>query len=151
MLLGEGLHGGGVEAGVGEHADLGGDVGPVVGGAELLEVLLKQRAHGDDAVRHALDLAQPLLFQRRVVQDLRRYPRAVDGRVRVQRPHEDLDLGVNSLLLLGRVGQDREGAHTLAVEALLQVERALAVTISKLLVMNGSSGSTHHVLGEALA
>jgi hypothetical protein len=35
--------------------------------SQLLQVLLQESAHGDDAVRHALDLAEPLLVQRWVV------------------------------------------------------------------------------------
>ena len=91
----------GGQAGVGEHANLGCDVAPVVLAAELLEVLLEESTHGDDAVGHALDLTQPLLVQRRVVEDLGGDAGTVDGRVGVERAHEDLDLRVDALLLLG--------------------------------------------------
>jgi hypothetical protein len=99
-------------------AYLAGDVGPVVLAAQFLEVLLQQSAHFDDAVGHALDLAQPLLVEFSVVQDGGGNASAVDGRVRVQRPHEDLDLGLHALLLLGRGGHERERADTLTVQTL---------------------------------
>lgn len=44
------------EACVGEHADLVCDVLPRARGAALLNVLPQQRAHVDDALRHARDL-----------------------------------------------------------------------------------------------
>lgn len=86
--------------------------------AQLLEVALQQGPHGDDAVGHALDLSKPLLVELRVVEDLGCDPGAVDGRVRVHGPGEDFDLRFHPLLLLGRPGQDREGADALAVEPL---------------------------------
>ena len=36
------------EAGVGEHPDLGGDVAPVPGGVQLLQLLPQARPHRDD-------------------------------------------------------------------------------------------------------
>jgi hypothetical protein len=84
--------------------------------AELLEVLLEKGTHGDDAVSHALDLTKPLLVERRVVQDLRRNAGTVNWRVRVKWADKNLDLRVNTLLLLGRLADDGEGTNTLAVE-----------------------------------
>jgi hypothetical protein len=115
-------------------------VAPVVLAAELLEVVLEQSAHGDDALGHALDLAQPLLVERGVVKNLRRDAGAVDGRVGVQRADEDLDLGVDALLLVGRLADDGEGTDALAVETLHPVS---GLTIIK--------RASYHVLGEALA
>lgn len=109
------------QTGVGEHADLAGDVAPVVLAAELLEVVLEQGAHLDDAVGHALDLAEPLLVERRVVQDGAGNAGAVDGRVGVERAHEDLDLAVDALGFFGGGGDDGEGADALAVETLLDL------------------------------
>jgi hypothetical protein len=106
------------QAGVGEHADLAGDVAPVVLAAELLEVVLEQGAHLDDAVGHALDFAQPLLVQCGVVQNRAGDACAVHGRVGVQGAHEDLDLRVDALGFFGGGGDDGEGADALAVEAL---------------------------------
>lgn len=116
VLLGQLVHLLRGQASVGEHADLAGDVRPVVLGAECLELLLEKSAHGDDAVSHALDLAEPLLVELRVVQNLSRNTGAVDGGVGVQRADDDLDLGVYALLLLGRFTDNGEGTSTLTVE-----------------------------------
>lgn len=118
VLLGQLVHLLGVQASVGEHANLAGDVGPVVLGAELLEVLLEEGTHGDDSVGHALDLTQPLLVQLGVAEDLGGNAGAVDGGVGVQRADEDLQLRVDTLLLLGVSSGDGEGTDTLSVETL---------------------------------
>lgn len=89
---------------------------PVVLAAELLEVLLKQGTHGDDAVSHALDLTKPLLVERSVVQDLRGNTGTVNWGVRVQWANKDLDLRVNTLLLIRGLADDGEGTNTLAVK-----------------------------------
>lgn len=104
------------QARVREHANLVRDVAPIMLGPQILEVLLQQRAHGDDAVCHALDLAQPLLVQLRVVQDLGRDARTVDGRVRVQRSDKNLDLRVHTLGLFLICADDGEGTHALAIK-----------------------------------
>ena len=118
MLLGELGHLLGGQAGVGEHADLASDMAPVVLAAELLEVVLEQGAHLDNAVGHALDLTQPLLVEGGVVQDGAGDAGAVDGRVGVERADEDLDLRVDALGLFGRGGDDGECADALTVETL---------------------------------
>lgn len=69
MLLGKLVHLLGLEASKGEHADLVGDMRPIVLATELLEVVLEESTHGDDAVCHILDLTEPLLVQGRVVKD----------------------------------------------------------------------------------
>jgi hypothetical protein len=117
-LLGKLSHLLGGQAGVGEHANLGCDVAPVVLAAELLEVLLEESTHGDDAVSHALDLTEPLLVESRIVQDFRSDAGTVNGRVGVQWTDKDLDLGVDTLLLLGRLADDGESTDTLAVKTL---------------------------------
>ncbi len=86
-------------------------------GAEPLEVLLEHGAHLDDAVGHVLDLDEPLLVQGRGVEDLGGDAGAVDGRVRVHGAHQDLDLRVDALALLGVGAHHGEGADALAVEA----------------------------------
>jgi hypothetical protein len=118
VLLGKRRHLLGREASVREHADLAGDVGPVVLGAELLEVVLEERAHLDDAVGHAFDLAEPLLVQLGVVEDLGGDAGAVHGGVGVERANYDLDLRVDALLLGGVFADDGEGTGTLTVETL---------------------------------
>ena len=117
-LLGQYIHLLGLQTSVCEHADLGRDVAPIVLAAQLLEVLLQQSAHGDDAIGHILDLAQPLLVQSRVVQDFGSDARTVNRRVGVERSYEDLDLRVDTLLLLDRFANNREGTDTFAVETL---------------------------------
>lgn len=51
--------------------------------AQVLQVLLEQSTHLDDAVSHVLDLTEPLLVQGRVVHDGRGDAGTVDGRVGV--------------------------------------------------------------------
>ena len=101
-----------------EHANLRRDVAPVPFASKLLEILFQQRTHGDDAVRHVLDLAQPLLVQRRVVQDLRGNSSAVNRRIGVEGSYKNLDLGVYSLLLLGGLTNNRECTNALTIQAL---------------------------------
>lgn len=133
-LLGEGVHLLGLEASVGEHADLdimsviwiienrmfrshlAGDVGPVVLAAELLEVGAEERAHLDDAASHALDLTEPLLVKSRVVHDGGGDAGTVNGRVGVEGTNEDLDLRIDTLLLLGVLANEGESTDTLTVE-----------------------------------
>lgn len=87
-------------------------------GAELLEVVLEEGAHGDDAVGHALELLQPLLAELGVAEDGGGDAGAMDGRVGVQRADENLELRVDALLL-GGVGADKgEGTDTLTIETL---------------------------------
>lgn len=108
-------------ASVGEHADLGGDVAPVVLGAKLLEVLLEEGAHGDDAVSHALDLAEPLLVEGRVAEDLGGDAGTVNRGVGDHGTDDDLELGVDALDLVGISADEGEGTDTLAVETLLLI------------------------------
>lgn len=92
---------------------------PVVLASQSLEVLLQQRPHLDDAVCHALDLSQPLLVQGLILEDSRGNTSAVNGRVGVQRAHENLELAVDALLLLRVGGDDGEGTNTFTVETLV--------------------------------
>lgn len=110
--------------------------------AKVLQVLLEQSAHLDDTVSHALDLTEPLLVQGGVVHDGGGDAGAVDGRVGVQRTGEDLDLGVDALLLLGRLADEGEGTDTLTVETLESCQRRFNIS---------PFDQTHHVLGETLA
>ena len=72
-----------IQARICEHTNLGGDVAPVLLATELLQVLLQQSAHGDNAISHVLDLTEPLLVQCRVVQDLGSNTRTVNRGVGV--------------------------------------------------------------------
>lgn len=123
VVLGDLLDLLGLEAGVGEHADLVGDVGPVVLGAELLKLLTEELAHGDDAVSHALDLALPLLVELRVVEDGGGNAGTVDGRVGVHGADDDLELRVEALSLLGILANNGEDTSTLTVETLKAVSK----------------------------
>jgi len=120
-LFGQSLHLLGLQTGVSEHTDLRGDVAPVVLASELLQVLLEQSAHGDDAVSHVLDLTEPLLVKGSVVEDLGSDAGTVDRGVGVERTDENLDLGVDALLLVGVLANDGEGTDTLTVETLRQM------------------------------
>lgn len=133
VLLCQSVHLLGLETGVGEHADLAGDVAPVVLATELLEILLEKSTHGDNAVSHTLNLTQPLLVELGVVQDGRSNTGTVDGRVGVKRTDQDLDLRVDTLLLVG-VGTDNgEGTDTLAIKTLGNVSmRKLLCRFSRL-------------------
>jgi len=86
--------------------------------AELLQLLFEEGAHRKDALRHALDLAEPLVVQPQKAEDLARDTGTVDRRVRVHGPDEDLDLAVDALFLFCRGADDREGAYPLTVETL---------------------------------
>lgn len=54
---------------------------PVMLAAKSFKILLKKSPHADNAVSHAFDLAQPLLVEAWVVQDLRSNPSSMDGRI----------------------------------------------------------------------
>lgn len=56
----------------------------------------------------------------RVVEDLSGNASATDGWVRVKRAHENLDLAVKALLLLGGGGEEGKSADALTVESLLR-------------------------------
>jgi hypothetical protein len=86
--------------------------------AKLLEVGAEERAHLNDAVGHALDLAEPLLVEGGVVHDGGRDAGTVDGRVGVLGTNENLDLRLDALLLLGVLADEGEGTNTLTVQTL---------------------------------
>lgn len=98
---------------------LAGDVRPVVLAAKVLKVLLEESTHLNDTVGHALDLAQPLLVELRVIHDGRGDASTVNGRVGVEGTDEDLDLRIDSLLLLSGFADERESTNTFAVETLV--------------------------------
>lgn len=118
VLLGQLVHLLGLQASEGEHTNLAGDVAPVVLAAELLEVLLEESTHGDDTVGHTLDLTQPLLVEFGVVENGGSDTGTVNGRVGVEGTDEDLDLGVDALLLVGIGADNGESTNTLTVKTL---------------------------------
>jgi hypothetical protein len=97
--------------------------------AELLEVGTEERAHLDDAVSHALDLTEPLLVEGGVVHDGGGDAGTVDGRVRVLGPDENLDLRLDTLLLLGVLADEGEGTDTLTVQTLHIVSCYLSIAM----------------------
>mmetsp|Transcript_33703 Transcript_33703/g.100365 ORF Transcript_33703/g.100365 Transcript_33703/m.100365 type:complete len:362 (+) Transcript_33703:59-1144(+) len=106
----------GRDAGEGKHADLVGHMVPRPLGAEVLQVLAQQLAHGDDAVSHALDLHIPLRLEVLAVEDLGHQQRAVQWRVGVHWARNRLHLGLNGRRLLGVVAHNGEAADTLTVQ-----------------------------------
>ena len=76
-----------------------------------------RRGEGDTD-RFIADLTEPLLVEGRIVEDPRSDAGTVNGRVGVQWADQDLDLGVDALLLLGRLADNGEGTDTLAVKTL---------------------------------
>ena len=118
MLLAELLHLLRLQAGVGEHANLVGDVRPVVLGAKLLEVVTESRAHGNNAISHLLNLALPLLVKSRVVEDLGSDASTVNRGVGVHGADDDLELRLETASLLGVLADNREDTSTFAVKTL---------------------------------
>mmetsp|Transcript_39769 Transcript_39769/g.71393 ORF Transcript_39769/g.71393 Transcript_39769/m.71393 type:complete len:241 (+) Transcript_39769:491-1213(+) len=107
----------GVHSGEAEHADLVGDVVPGTRGARGLQRLAQALAHGDDAVRHRLHLAVPLLLQRRVAQDLSDNSRAVERGVGVGGACDGLQLALHRARLSGVLADNGEAADALAIQS----------------------------------
>jgi len=123
VLLGKLVHLLRSQAGVGKHANLAGDVTPVMLRTELLQVLLEQGAHLDDAIGHALNLNEPLLVQLGRIEDLGSDAGAVDRGVGVHGADQYLDLRVNTFALLCALTHDGESTDALAVQAHVLGER----------------------------
>mmetsp|Transcript_36322 Transcript_36322/g.92813 ORF Transcript_36322/g.92813 Transcript_36322/m.92813 type:complete len:398 (+) Transcript_36322:1012-2205(+) len=100
-----------------EHADLVGHVVPGAGGASGLQSGAQAGAHGDDAVRHGLHLAVPLLLQRGVAQDLGHNERAVQRGVGVGGAGDGLELALHSRGLRRILANHRQASDALAVQA----------------------------------
>ena len=121
-------------------------------GTELLEVVLEEGAHGDNAVGHLLDLTEPLAVEGGSVENLGGDARTVDGGVGVEGADEDLDLRVDALLLLGVLTHDGEGTNTLAVKTHVLGERLSKADVVALLdeVADGEGILVGVARGEAL-
>ena len=105
--------------------------------AKLLEVLAQKGAHLNDAVSHALDLTEPLLVQSGIVHDSGSDTSSVDGRVGVEGTDENLDLRLNTLLLLGVLADEGEGTNTLSVETLKSDQLAhFSLSLHSLMFLN---------------
>lgn len=104
------------EARVSEHADLVGDVLPVVLGSQPLQVADQGLTSANDAVGHRLDVLLPLGAKGRVGEDGAHDACAIGRRVAVHGADHLVELRHDRLGLL-RVGSDDvQGADTLAVE-----------------------------------
>ena len=108
----------GSQAGETEHSDLALDVTPlsgsvVGGGQEIVE----PTTHGDNPVGHELDLGLPLLVKVLVSEDGVGDAGAMEGRIGVHRPDDDLQLALYASLLLRIGGDEGESANPFAVEA----------------------------------
>ena len=125
MLLAELPHLLRLQAGVSEHADLVGDMRPVMLGAELLKIVTEGRAHRDDAVGHILNLALPLLVESRVVKNLRSDASTVDRGVGVHRSDDDLELRLETGSLFGVLADNGEDTSTLTVKTLKTVSEIM--------------------------
>ena len=93
-------------------------MGPIVLAAQLFEVLAEKSTHLNNTIGHTLDLTEPLLLQLGVVEDGRGDTSAVDWRVGVERTDENLDLRVDTGLLLCRLANNGESTSTLTVQTL---------------------------------
>ena len=116
-LLGESLGLSRSQASETEHSDLALDVTPlsrsvVSRGQEIVESI----AHADNPVGHEFDLGLPLLVKVLVGEDSVGDAGTVDGRVGVHRSDDDLQLTLDTGLLLG-IGRDEgESTDTFAIE-----------------------------------
>lgn len=162
----------GRETGEAEHANLVGDVIPVVRGSERGEMGFELGAHGNDAVGHEFDLAEPevtrasaseRIFHKtptqnttttlplgakfRRVEHRRCDTRTTTGRVRVHGAHHNLDLRLHGLLLLGVRAYDGEGTDALAIKALYLRE---CVTHNGEKYAHAHMSTAYHVLGKRL-
>jgi hypothetical protein len=99
-----------------EHTNLLVDVRPVAGGSELLQIVGKHGAHGDNAISHELYLAAPLSTKLSISKDGGDNTGSVDGRVGIHWANDDLQLRLNILLLDGGASDEVNGTNTLTIE-----------------------------------
>lgn len=99
-----------------EHADLALDVTPLSRGALGDQVVIEPVTHADNAASHVLDFTLPLPVESLLVKDGGGDARAMDGRIGIHWSDNDLQLAVNTSLLL-RIGGDKgECTDTLAIQ-----------------------------------
>ena len=118
----------------GKHSNLVGDVFPVTRrtcpsagcsnfqNRKIFLTVLGQTipelgSHGDNPVRHQLDVTEPLDPQLGVAHHLRGNPGPVSGRVAVHRSDQDLDLTFHPGGLVTVSTDHSEGAHPLSVQS----------------------------------
>mgnify|MGYP001810630055 CR=1 FL=1 len=106
-----------------EHADLIGDVLPVVTRALFLQIVYERFSHRDDAIGHGFDLSQPQRSQIGRVKHFGGDLSAVTRRIRVHAADGHLQLAHDALAVLFVVHNKRDGANSFAIEAHVLGER----------------------------
>jgi len=106
----------GLQAGEGEHSDLGFNVFPLSWSLEFDELVVESFSHGNDSVGHSLDLYQPFVVELRGTKDGADKSGTVDGRVGVEWSNDNLELRVDSCLLIGIGTDKRDGSDSFAVQ-----------------------------------
>ena len=99
-----------------EHADLALDVSPLSRSALSDKVIVELVTHADNPVRHMLDLVLPLVIEAVVVQNGGSNASTTERGVGVHGADNDLELTLNTSLLLGIGGDQRERADALTVQ-----------------------------------
>ena len=116
-LLSESLGLGGSQASETEHSDLALNVTPLSGSVVSgRQKVVEPITHADDSVGHELNLRLPLLVKVLVGEDGVGDAGAVERRVGVHRPDDDLQLTLDTGLFLWVGCDEGEGANTFAVE-----------------------------------
>lgn len=103
-----------VQASVREHADLVNHVGPVTGGAEVLEGIKDDLPHLVDAAAHLFEVVEPFLAQLGLGKNQVHDASTVAGAVGDHGAGEPLQLGLNGVLGLRRRSNGNQAARTLA-------------------------------------
>lgn len=152
VLLGKSVNLFGREASVAEHANLGGDVVPVLLGTKSLEVLLEKSSHSNHAVSHVLDFLEPLSLELRVGENDRGNAGTVDRGVRVEWSNDNLKLGINASLFFRALSNKGEGTNALTVETHVLGKRLAEGNLEALLdkVSDGVSVAGNVARGKAL-
>ena len=105
-----------VQTRVAEHADLGGDETHVVLDSGRFEAVHQFLAHGFDAHAHFAQLCLPSGTPVGVCQHRGHYGAAMNRGGGVVRANDDFELAQNASALFFVGAQDRQGAHTLAIQ-----------------------------------
>ena len=105
------------ETSVGKHADLAGEMAPVVLVAAVLESVSQTSAHLGDTAGHVEQILVPHLGESFVTEDSVDNASTVERRVGVDRASELLDAAHHNVLLFGAAADEGEAAGTLTVEA----------------------------------
>ena len=112
-----------VETGEGEHADLAGDVAPVVLVSEGSQFLNKTMAHSVHTSRHISQVLVPHGGEIFVAENDVDDTGTVDGWVRIDRSGDLLYARQNNIFLFGTTSDNGDAASTLTVETEVLGER----------------------------